>query len=114
MRGQALIEFALVTPLILFIILGGAQVGLGIIHLMRLEHAVMEGVIAGASEPDVPSRCDVAEQVTGQVLGHVPTSMSCTQPGNLLTLEVHDDLTLIVPLFTRFWSISVTESAVVR
>jgi Flp pilus assembly protein TadG len=116
MRGQALVEFALVTPLLLLIMLGGVQVGLGVIHLMRLEHAVMEGVIAGASEEQPSQRCDVAELVTIKVLRHVPTSMQCslTNPGNLLTIEAHDDLTLIVPLFTDIWTISATESAVVR
>jgi hypothetical protein len=89
-------------------------VGLGNLHLKRLEQAVMEGAIAGASEPDVPRRCDVAEQATGQVLGHAPTSLKCTAPGNLLTVEAHDDMTLIVPLFTSAWSIGATESALVR
>ena len=112
--GQALVEAALVTPLLLLIILGGAQIGLLILAEMRLTHAVMEGVVAGASEPVVSQRCDTAITATEQVLGHSPTSMQCSGPGNLITLRASEEIALIVPLFTRTWTINAEESAVVR
>lgn len=114
MKAQAIVEFALILPLLLLILLGGAQLGLLIVADMRLEHAVMEGTIAGAQEPAVPQRCNVAEATTTQILGRVPAQIQCSQPGNLVTLRVSDDIVMILPFIAPTWRLDVEESSVVR
>lgn len=110
--GQALVEFALVLPLLLFLILGGMQLGLLLIDRLEVEHAAAEGAVAGAGEASVPRRCDVAEATVPRVLGRDPTSVTCTAPGDMLVVSVHDEIPLVVPFGPH--SVDVTARAVVR
>lgn len=113
MRGQALIEFALVAPLLLFLILGGLQLGFLFIGRMQLEHAATEAAIAGASEPSQRHRCDVAKATVPLVLGHKPDSVTCKATGKLVTVGASEHVALVSPLGIGN-GIDVTARAVVR
>lgn len=110
--GQALVEFALILPILLFLILGGMQLGLLLIDRIQVQHAAQEGAIAGASEASVPRRCTVAEATVPKVLGRDPTEVRCTAPGDLMVVTVHDVLPLVAPFG---WNeVDVTARAQVR
>lgn len=113
-RGQALVEFALVLPLLLFIILGGMSLGFVFLDRMRLEHATMEAAIAGASDPSPPRRCEVAEQTVAVIYGLAPDTFRCTGIGDRLQIDTSHNLPLLIPFAGDVLTIAVSESAMVR
>jgi Flp pilus assembly protein TadG len=108
-RGQALVEMAIITPLLLLFVVGIFQVGVAVLTATRLQHAAQQGVAAGALEA-VPQRCATAETAAVTVYGAELVDMQCTQPGNVLTLSVSD----LVPQVSPFgpWTFSATARAV--
>lgn len=113
-RGQALVEFALVLPLLLLFTLGAFQVGVALMVRAELAHAAREGAIAGANEPAQPRRCDTALAVLAEVYGRSPDDARCI-PAVGSSIEVHAAIRL--PLFIPgpdAWTIAVTERAVIR
>ena len=51
-RGQGLVEFTLVVPLFLLILLGVLEFGLAFTHNLTLEYATREGARTGAALAD--------------------------------------------------------------
>lgn len=113
-RGQALVETALVLPLLLFVILGGIQVGLAMTVRYELVVAAATGADSGALDRTPESRCATALDATAAVYGHPLAASSCRLPAGLVEVSAAVDLPLIVPLFGASWRISVTERAPVR
>ncbi len=113
-RGQVIVEFALVLTLFLFIVLEGLQLSFIFIATSRLEHAVMEGAIAGASDPDPPQRCDIAEDTMLRVLDRTVDTFRCTGIGELLTITATRTIETISPFHGDATVIEVTESAAIR
>ena len=70
-RGQALIEMALVLPLILVFILGLVDFGIAIDHRQVLQHAVRDGVRFGAVGNSV---ADVQAHTADQAIDLITTS----------------------------------------
>jgi hypothetical protein len=109
-----MVEFALILPLLLLLILGGLQVGLALLTRMELVHAASEAAIAGASTPAPPRRCPTALAVLAEVYGRDPDDARCT-PSARRQLEVRAVVNL--PLFIPgpdHWTIVVTERAAIR
>jgi Flp pilus assembly protein TadG len=90
MKGQAMVEFALILPLMLLLILGLFQVGLAQLTATRLTHAAQQAAIAGAAEPSVSDRCDTATVTASVIYGSTPDDTQCTQPGNVITVHLTD------------------------
>src|SRR3954452_20501511 len=55
-RGAALVEFALILPLLLLIVFGGLTAGLAYTHKSEIVHAVRDGARYGATVPR--DQCD--------------------------------------------------------
>lgn len=110
MKGQALVEMALVTPILLFILLGGLALGIMLLERMELTHAAQEGAVAGAMNPG--DSCGRALAVAKQI--HAAHEASCAVQGQYIEVSLSRDLPLIVPFFANSVSISVTERAVLR
>lgn len=53
--GLALVEFALILPLLLTLALGAVDLGRGLISYVELEQAAQEGAIFGSFAPDDPA-----------------------------------------------------------
>jgi len=111
-RGQALVEFALVLPLMLLIILGGMSLGFVFLDRMRLEHATMEAAIAGASVEE--DRCEVAEEIIAAFYRAVPDEFQCSEDEERVQINASHRLPLLIPFAGDVLTIEVTESAVVR
>jgi hypothetical protein len=92
-RGQALIEFALVLPILLMLIVGGAGVGLLILNRMILQQAANELAIE-ASATD----CSAAMNRTDEVLGYQPDSAACDEQGQLFTVTLSHSWPALIPL----------------
>jgi Flp pilus assembly protein TadG len=78
-ESQALIEFALVSPILLLLIFGIIDLGRAVFYYDTLNHAAREGARTAvhASQP-LPTNSDVLNTVTTQLVG-APVSEPCPQ-----------------------------------
>jgi hypothetical protein len=77
--SQALIEFALVSPVLLLLLFGIIDIGRAIFYYDTLNHAAREGArVAVRASNQLPTNGDVLTTVNGQMLG-VPVSAPCPQ-----------------------------------
>ena len=78
-KAQALIEFALISPVLLLLLFGIVDIGRAVFYFDTLNHAAREGARSAvrASTP-LPVNADVLAAVTAQMLG-VPVSEPCPQ-----------------------------------
>ena len=78
-RSQALIEFALVSPVLLLLLFGVIDLGRAIFYYDTLNHAAREGArVAVRASNQLPANADVLNTVTAQMLG-TPVTEPCPQ-----------------------------------
>jgi Flp pilus assembly protein TadG len=78
-RSQALIEFALVSPVLLLLLFGVIDLGRAIFYYDTLNHAAREGArVAVRASNQLPTNADVLAAVTAQMLG-TPVTAPCPQ-----------------------------------
>ena len=78
-RSQALIEFALVSPVLLLMLFGVIDIGRAIFYYDTLNHAAREGARdAVRASNQLPTNADVLSAVTAQMLGN-PVTEPCPQ-----------------------------------
>lgn len=115
MRGQALVEFALVLPILLLLLLGSMQVGVALLVRYQLEHAVSEAAIAGATAASQPERCPAALAALAEVYrGSIQDAACVPSSGTAIQVTARVDLLLFIPAPTDHWSIEATGRAIVR
>lgn len=78
-RSQALIEFALVSPVLLLLLFGVIDIGRAIFYYDTLSHAAREGArTAVRASNQLPTNADVLTTVNRQMLG-APVTAPCPQ-----------------------------------
>ena len=78
-RSQALIEFALVSPVLLLLLFGVIDIGRAVFYYDTLNHAAREVARAAVrASNQLPTNADVLTAVSGQMLG-TPVSAPCAQ-----------------------------------
>jgi Flp pilus assembly protein TadG len=78
-RSQALIEFALVSPVLLLLLFGVIDLGRAILYYDTLNHAAREGArVAVRASNQLPTNADVLNAVSAQMLG-APVTEPCPQ-----------------------------------
>ena len=102
-RGQALIEFALVLPLLLVLILGTFQVGLLLGLHQSLSHAAREAAIVGCT----------ADDTVASLLGRTPARVECNVTEGITEVTVSDPAARVAPFFGDL-DVTVTGRAVER
>lgn len=105
--GQALVEFALILPIFLLLILGGVGVHLLLLHRQELQAAAYETAFAVA---DAEGDCSIAEARMRQLLD-APVELVCS-PGEIVTIEATGTYAAILPMLPE--RIHVTARAVRR
>jgi Flp pilus assembly protein TadG len=110
MNGQAVVEFALILPILLVLILGTIQVGLALTVRMQVVYAAQQGAVTGANDPAVPQRCDTAITTAQTVYIGDLDDAQCTQPGNVVTLVLSDTVPMVSPFGP--WVVRVSAKAV--
>ncbi len=108
-RGQALVEFALVLPLILLLIVGMIGTGLLLFDRMVLRSAAYEAAVAGAQQN---GDCASALGRVEQLLDRSPSSKTCQRTGPVIEVTLSDDFAFSFGIFPAV--ITVTGRAVVR
>ncbi len=122
-RGQAIAEFALVSPLLLLFLLGVFDFGRAVSAYITLSHAVREGARAGIYTSSTDS--DIRNAINSQagILGNLPDSNISISPsyprasGANLQVSVAYDFTAITPLVSAFWgggSLRISDTATVK
>ena len=95
-RSQALIEFALVSPVLLLLLFGIVDIGRAVFYYDTVNHAAREGARTAvrASGP-LPTNADVLATVTSQLIGASVTApcpqgpvTSATPPSNAAWLYI--------------------------
>lgn len=78
-RSQALIEFALISPVLLLLLFGIVDIGRAIFYYDTINHAAREGARTAvrASNP-LPANANVLATVTSQLIG-IPVTEPCPQ-----------------------------------
>ncbi|MEO8744028.1 MAG: TadE family protein [Candidatus Dormiibacterota bacterium] len=78
-KSQALIEFALISPVLLLLLFGIVDIGRAVFYYDTLNHAAREGARTAvrASNP-LPTNADVLSTVTTQLIG-TPVTEPCPQ-----------------------------------
>jgi Flp pilus assembly protein TadG len=109
-RAQAMVEFALILPILLVLILGVFTVGLALLMSQQLTHAAQQGATAGANELAVPQRCTTAIATAETVYSGILDASACTQPGNVVELTLTDTVPAVSPFGP--WVLNVTAKAV--
>ena len=78
-QSQALIEFALVSPVLLLLLFGIVDIGRAVFYYDTLNHAAREGArTAVRASNQLPDNDDVLATVTAQMIG-VPVTAPCPQ-----------------------------------
>lgn len=78
-RSQALIEFSLVSPVLLLLLFGIIDLGRGIFYYDTLSHAAREGArIAVRASTPLPTNAGVLSAVQAQMVG-APVTQPCPQ-----------------------------------
>jgi len=107
-RGQALVEFALVLPIILFVIVGGLGLGLILLNRMQLLHAAQEAAVVGATQ----GGCQSALGVVPRVLGYEPAGKECAEQGQMVEVTLSNPQQTLMPFLPE--NITVSARAVIR
>lgn len=78
-RSQALIEFALVSPVLLLLVFGVIDLGRAVFYYDMLNHAAREGArVAARASNSLPTNSDVLNAVNAQMQG-IPVTEPCPQ-----------------------------------
>ena len=77
--SQALIEFALISPVLLLLLFGIIDIGRAVFYYDTLNHAAREGARTAVRAPfRLPTNADVLSTVTAQLIG-APVTAPCPQ-----------------------------------
>lgn len=104
-----MVEFALILPLLLLLILGVFAVGVFEIRSIQLTHAAIEGATAGAGNPG--HSCGLAIETARKVYGSAPDDSSCDVRGQMIEVTLSDHINLPPPFD---WQATTTQRAVLR
>jgi hypothetical protein len=110
-KGQALVEMAMMMPILLVLILGIAWVGMAQLMALRLAHAAAEGAIAGAVNPG--DSCGEAVARARQVYALPLDDATCDVTGQVIEVRLTDTLHFWTPWAATF-TLDRAERAVLR
>ncbi|MBO8169457.1 MAG: pilus assembly protein [Thermoanaerobacteraceae bacterium] len=106
-KGQALVEIALVLPLVLILILGTLELGHVIHASLVINHAAREGARLGAlnaNDSEIINRVNEVVTLPGSSQPQIfitPTEGN-RKPGESITVEVRYPVTIYAPLVNYF------------
>jgi hypothetical protein len=74
-RGQSLVEFAIILPILLLLVAGAVDLGRAYFTTISLENAVKEGAFYGARDPECGTDATTGCEDPGNVRAHVETEL---------------------------------------
>lgn len=109
-RGQAMVEFALVTPMLIAMFAVGLSLMILMVDAGDLHHWTREAAIAAASQPNPPDRCPQAQSTIDRIAGQHIEITDCSANGQIVEVTAFKDFGLTFAPFP----LTVTERAAVR
>jgi len=108
-KGQALVEFAIVIPILLLIVMGILQFGLMLNSYLAIENAAREGAragIVGSSDAEIKNLVITTSPVLDpEKLTVIITPNETNRvSGDTLTVKVTYNYTLIVPIISSLFN----------
>jgi Flp pilus assembly protein TadG len=105
-RGQAMVEFVIVLPLLLFIVFLLVYAGVGFTHSLNLTDAAHDAARAAAvSRFDNQAPCPAATDAAQNVMGTATIVVQCNpvdpQPGEMMTVTVSYDYGVDLPFLPQ-------------
>jgi Flp pilus assembly protein TadG len=103
-RGQALVEFAITTPLLLLLFMGAVDVGRLLFVSVALEEAAQEGALYAALKPgvtqsEIEGRVRTSSNATEVTGATVPTvGCAITPAPGTITVHAHTNVALLTPV----------------
>jgi Flp pilus assembly protein TadG len=115
-RGASLVEFAIMMPLLILLLLGMLEFGWAMAQQIDVRHKAREGLrvsIVDESFSDIQARVCNDDIVKGSALT-VAEIITMTDVGEPITFTVTADLNQITGLFGVFWGASPTITSTVE
>ncbi|OGS70228.1 MAG: hypothetical protein A2Y96_00535 [Firmicutes bacterium RBG_13_65_8] len=117
-RGQALVELALVIPVLLALVLGIVEFGRLFSAYMTIQHAAREGArlgVLGATDAEILSRVYANSPTLdlAQLSVTVSPGFTLRTPGSILTVSVAYSFQVMVPIIDTLLGSTVPVAAVV-
>lgn len=108
-RGQALVEMALVLPLLLLILLGTIEFGIVLNRYLVVTAAAREGARAAAVGADNPTIDQIAKQTAANIETDAltvtvnPNAAAARTRGSTVTVTVTNSVKIMTPLISNFF-----------
>ena len=115
-RGAALVEFAILMPLLVLLLLGIVEFGWGLAQQIDVRHKAREAlrlVIVDSSEADIVARVCSNDIVSSAEVTVILLDTG-VDPGTAATVTVTANLQQITGLFGPFWGANPTISSTVE
>lgn len=115
-RGANLVEFALIAPLLVLLLLGVIEFGWGLAQQIDVRHKAREGLrilIVDAPESEIQARICNDDIVDGSNVDSIELSSGFTV-GSAATVTVEANVEQITGLFGLFWGPSARISSTVE
>jgi Flp pilus assembly protein TadG len=114
-RGAALLEMALIAPVLVVLVLGIVDLGRVLYTKIPLQQAVQEGAIYAGHFPDDYSaiRAQVQDNTNTFTLAAADITVSCPTgaSGTDIKVAVDHDVTLFAPIFSQLFGGTITLNA---
>ncbi|MCL5110500.1 MAG: pilus assembly protein [Chloroflexi bacterium] len=109
LRGQSIVELALLLPVLLMLVLGALDLGRAFYYAAAVANATRVGA-QYAIDPAIP-QADIKQAIVNEASPYLtldPSRITFTTAGwadgNDLTVNVSYDFRFLIPLAGRFWS----------
>jgi Flp pilus assembly protein TadG len=117
-RGQALVELALVVPVLLALVFGIVEFGRLFSAYMTIQHAAREGArlgVLGATDAEIASRVYANSPTLDPALLSVTVSPGITlrTPGSIMTVSVAYSFQVVIPIVNTLLGSTVPVAAFV-
>lgn len=112
-RGLAEVEFTVVLPLLLVVILGVVDLGRGLISYIELEEAAQEGALYGSFAPTDPALIEARVRSSSDGLvdladpAAVDVVVECPSGDAMVVVRLRHTLDLITPVITDIFGGSI-------
>jgi Flp pilus assembly protein TadG len=104
-----LVEFAIILPIVLMLVVGGLHLGLLVLDRTRVTHTAQEAAVGAATNPQ---GCANVEVVARRIYGSALDAVSCTSNGQEVTVSVTHQFAALLPWLPD--QVHATERAVIR
>lgn len=110
-RGASLVEFAIMAPLLILLLLGIVEFGWGIAQQLDLRHKAREVLrlaVVDATDAEIVSRVCSDDIISRDAILRIESGALGTDPGDTAAVIIEADLTQITGLFSWAWGGAVT------